>query len=173
MKVKCPDCSASYATAKGLTSHRRAAHGYVSETPGAIRQRELKAAQSPELTTEERRSSWDKNNGSFPCPHCDFIAKWTGGLTLHVNAKHNGKRQPRETAIAKTQASEAIASPTTNGQYREEAHVDRSAIPESAIAFAAGRVEELLSRIANELDLPPKSLTRGVVRFVHTKTLRQ
>jgi hypothetical protein len=174
----CPECGAKYKDKRGLATHRRYQHGFISQDRSAIAQREAKAkrrAQSKNAVAlaltginkpQFGSMAHTKNAGIFPCSHCEFVAKWKGGLTHHMNAKHPVK----EANIASTEArNEASIEASNNGNNRQ---TRRSAIPEAAIAFTAGRIEELLLRTATELDLPPKSLAAGVIELIHAKTLR-
>jgi len=116
-KVKCPDCDAEYATAKGLSSHRRAAHGYVSQNKFAVYTRESKerkkqpeqaalAALRTPLTCDQcdfqaknvSSLTWHKARIHTPhkdlkCDLCGFVAKWPGGLTYHKRKTH-GEANP-------------------------------------------------------------------------------
>jgi uncharacterized C2H2 Zn-finger protein len=113
-KVKCPDCDAEYPTNKGLSAHRRSAHGYVSMKPTALWQRnkKLKKAAKPvtpaisTISTNElqcdqcdfvaRTSSalvWHRIKQHTPrkalkCDQCDFVAKYPGGLKWHKHRLH-------------------------------------------------------------------------------------
>jgi hypothetical protein len=111
-KVKCPDCDAEYPTAKGLSSHRRSVHNYVSENNWAVSVRKKKqveaapalaaiATMRTPLTCDKcdfqannvSALTWHKaRNHSTPhelaCDLCDFKAKWPGGLTLHKRKAH-------------------------------------------------------------------------------------
>ena len=171
---QCPDCDQPpYATAKGLATHRRYAHGYVSASPKVISERERKAQLPlPKPKLSPQLASRKKLNGKFPCPHCTFVAKWKGGLTHHMNAKH-AHEGSTELAITQASPTKTVKPVKPNGRahHEAEANTDRGLIPEAAVAFTAGRVEELLAHVAAQYDLPPRSFTARVIELVHAKTV--
>ena len=183
-KVKCPDCSATYETAKGLSSHRRAAHGYVSEREATrkerIRQAEKRGLPSPspleiimpvdEPKQHGGRHAHEIHKGIFPCPHCDFVGKWKGGLTNHMHRQHG---KTKERAIAKASSSEVITS-TPNGHIHvPAAQAQDDHRLEAAATYAAGRVAQLLESIALQLDVSFRAFAPLVLRTVgETTTVR-
>ena len=207
-KVKCPDCDAEYPTPKGLSSHRRAAHGYVSQNKFAVYTRLSKerqkqpeiAALAPPLRTlltcdqcgfEAKNVSsltWHKARLHTPhkdlkCDLCGFVAKWPGGLTYHKRKTH-AEANPTPEKVAKFNAklrrpivhSEktqtiVVSAPATSNGHHPETYIAPDGISEASVAFTAGRVEELLHRVAAEYDVPARSFTARVIELVHAKTL--
>lgn len=178
-KFKCPDCDAVFTDPRSLGPHRNKAHGYrVSDgrnhpslkqgtkPTGFIK----KTAAKPKHVAA---SAIDKNRGSFPCPQCDFVASWTGGLKLHTRMKHKSEIE-RSTALVTSTASEVtpIARANKNGHV-SKTDLSRSAdAPEALIAFTAGRVQELCSVAASQFDLPSKPFTARVIELIYATTLR-
>jgi uncharacterized C2H2 Zn-finger protein len=126
-KVKCPDCDAVYNTAKGLSTHRRYVHGYVSSTPKAVWSRSQAAkavkkpaplqcadcdfkAKTPQSLIWHRVKAHDPAN--LKCPHCPFVASWKGGLTYHMKRAHS----PVRDAAAGT--PEIQPQPIANGKRK-------------------------------------------------------
>jgi uncharacterized C2H2 Zn-finger protein len=158
----CEYCDFKAKDKGGLSNHQRAIHGDVSQSRTAIAIR----ASNP-----------------LQCPECTFVAGTVGGLGLHRLKQHGVVSERRNTElkrlarlkkkgiqIAPIQTITAVAV-SSNGHH-EETHVAPTGIPEAAIAFTAGRVEELLHRTAIEYDLSPRSFTARVIELVHAKTLR-
>lgn len=82
LPFKCPDCDATFASNLALGPHRNKAHGYKAAKP-----------KSRGSTTV-----YDRWKGKYPCPQCNFVAKWKGGLTKHMRALRAPDRQRGEGA---------------------------------------------------------------------------
>ena len=78
MKYKCPDCPKEFNSPRALGPHRAKVHGYVAKPP------------SPNAGASHVTK---RLAGSFPCPHCEFVASWQGGLAKHMRAKHPEQEQ--------------------------------------------------------------------------------
>lgn len=169
-QFKCPDCGKIFENRRSLGPHRRMAHGYTKPTA-------RKSRKKPGVAPRIAASSIERNRGAFPCPHCDFIGRWTGGLKLHMNAKHKVVQPERSTALVTTTPAVSEAKPArsrkerSNGHY-EETFTGGGTVPEATLALAAGRVQELLSRIAFEFDVPPRTFAARVIELVHATALR-
>lgn len=156
----CPDCDhAPYADPRGLATHRRVVHGIAgthTKTP----------KRKPQLSAQMQGKQ--RLLGDYPCPHCKFVAKWKGGLTHHLNAKHASKRS---TALAPTKVSQVTAS--SNGHHPgAQADARRSLIPEATLALALGRFQELSKSIAIEHDLPPRTFATRLAEIIYATSLR-
>ena len=158
--LKCPDCDATFDSAKSLGPHRRMAHGYSVTDGKNDPKRKLKA--------HKNNPAFIRHKGKFPCPQCDFVAQWRGGLVHHTNKKHPVIEANRsELAKANQDATEA----GTNGHSKTiETTDDGNHRLEAAATFAAGRVAQLLESIALKYDLPPRTLTALVLRTVGQAT---
>jgi uncharacterized C2H2 Zn-finger protein/uncharacterized Zn finger protein (UPF0148 family) len=159
-EIKCPTCDKSFDSIRSLGPHRRLAHGYrVSDGKDNPKRAALGRHRNP---------AFKKHKGTFPCPQCDFVAQWRGGLKNHLRTHRTEERtelaKANQNAIVPTQPNgRNTAAPTQNdGDHRLQA----------AATFAAGRVAQLLESVALQHDLPPKSLAALVLRTVHATTLR-
>jgi hypothetical protein len=177
-KLSCPECGQKFDShlPQVLGSHRLRVHGIAGSSKSAELDRRKKAATLP--PTPENIAT-----NPLLCPDCGFVAQYPGGLKLHRRKKHailslTAREERRKknqviqkgTSLAPIQTITAVAV-SSNGHH-EETHVAATGIPEAAIAFTAGRVEELLHRTAIEYDLSPRSFTARVIELVHAKTLR-
>lgn len=113
-KFKCPECSKEFSSRAALGPHRRIAHGY----------RVVKKAKAPYPGSAQAKLA-----GKFPCPHCDFVAVWKGGLTHHMNARHPEGAAPTlqkpEDAVGTFQCSECsrvFQSKGALGIHRRQTH---------------------------------------------------
>jgi hypothetical protein len=116
------------------------------------------------------------------CPLCEFKAQWLGGLSHHKARIHGIKTTKRtrkngaalatiETAPSEIEAPRAAApADRTNGHYKAED--DRDHRLEAAATFAAGRVQELLTNVAGQFDLPARTFTALVLKTLHATALR-
>jgi uncharacterized C2H2 Zn-finger protein len=157
--VKCPDCDKEVKRA-GLGTHRAKAHGHKAATP---KKSKSKTAQ---------QTGRELLNGEFPCPDCDFVASWQGGLTKHRGAKHP-KSSTHNGGKPIGQSTDANAHQTAilTGQNGFTAHRDDEAHRlESLATFACGRITELLTSLAISHDLPPRSLAALVIRTLGQTT---
>lgn len=110
-KFKCPDCDKEFDDQRALGPHRAKAHGY-------------KAVRPPKVYNPGSASA--KLAGEFPCPHCDFVAKWQGGLVKHLGAKHRPANAPQPKISGPPfQCPDCDASfkaPTGLGVHRRNVH---------------------------------------------------
>jgi uncharacterized C2H2 Zn-finger protein len=153
--VKCPDCDKEVKRA-GLGVHRAKLHGHTAATP-----KKSKSKTAQELL-----------KGEFPCPDCDFVASWQGGLTKHRGAKHpKSSTQNGGKPIGQSTDAEAHQTAILTGQNGFAAHRDDEAHRlESLATFACGRITELLTSLAISHDLPPRSLAALVIRTLGQTT---
>lgn len=165
-KFKCPDCEATFAKASALGPHRNKAHGYrLSDGKNDP----TRAQGNPPSDKRKRPKKRDRSTfaqvmhaGKFPCPHCDFVAQWKGGLTKHTNHKHPQTTKKEKTELAQTHQNAPAPLHLSNGHLQAED--DRSHRLEAAATFATGRITELLTGVAVQYDLPPRSLAALVLR---------
>ena len=127
----------------------------------------------PELTgVEKRANSVERLKGKFPCPHCDFIASWTGGLTLHIAKKH----PEGSVTIERTTKAEVTAITRTSRAAQEESHAAPNgyapSIPEGTLALALGRFQGLCQSMAVEFDLPPRLFAARLAELVYRSQIR-
>ena len=109
-KIKCPDCDAEYPTNKGLSSHRRSAHGYVSMGRSAQYERKklgkgngpdikLKCDQCGFVAKTSSALTWHRikqhtTQRDLKCDQCDFVARFPGGLAWHKRRIHSLEPAP-------------------------------------------------------------------------------
>ena len=117
-KFKCPDCDKEFNTPGALGPHRNKAHGYRKD--GSIGK-----------PAKGRIAASMKNAGNYPCVHCDFVAKWNGGLKKHVRSKHPQVAPPPKASAAPKHTSGTYQCPecarsfstfTGLGIHRRTAH---------------------------------------------------
>lgn len=78
-KIKCPDCELEYNTNKGLSSHRRSAHGYVGTAVSTVWQR-LRNTKASVIPVDAKNP--------LKCSACGFVAKNGASLTWHIKTNH-------------------------------------------------------------------------------------
>ena len=198
-KVKCPDCAAEYDTAKGLSSHRRAKHGYVSKNKYAVALREgtkpkkadpLKCDECGFVAMNVPEMTWHTAKVHTPhdmlkCDTCGFVAQWPGGLTNHqrkshpekyptpVSAKNHRLIVKQRRAIDHPKKTQTITVRAASNGH-QEAHVAPTGdpIPEATLAIGLGRFQELSRQLAFEFDLPPRLLTSRLAGLIYAATVR-
>lgn len=74
-KVKCPECGVEYPTAKGLSTHRRYAHGVAGVGKSTVLAREAKLKAQLEANP-------------FICPECGHVSKTKALLGVHRSNVH-------------------------------------------------------------------------------------
>jgi hypothetical protein len=165
---QCPECDhAPYPTAKGLSTHRRFAHGISGTSHSAVSERRRRAKLKQ---TSHHDNYPSRIKGKYPCPNCNFVASWEGGLKNHITRVHaSAKPAKRRNELANIPKGEVI----TNGHH-PEAHREgfTDAIPDALIAVASGRFIELCRSVAYEHDLPPRLFTARVAAFIYGTTVR-
>jgi C2H2-type zinc-finger domain len=169
---QCPDCDhAPYPTAKGLATHRRFAHGYVGTGRSSVakRKQHQKAINGRDLSTWPNRTK-----GKFPCPECDFVASWVGGLKNHIARKHKPKRtDTKRSQLAKI--TEAIpVSQNGHHPHADEAQIaasDRAL--EVALAITLGRFTEICRSMATQYDIPERMFAARFAELVYRTQIRQ
>lgn len=194
-KVKCPDCAAEYDTAKGLSSHRRAKHGYVSKNKYAVALREgtkpkkadpLKCDQCSFVAMNVPEMTWHtaKVHDMLKCDTCGFVAQWPGGLTNHqrkshpekyptpVSAKNHRLIVKQRRAIDHPKKIQTIIVRPAASNGHQEAHVAPDGIPEATLAVALGRFQELCRSIAFEHDLPARMFASRLAGLIYASTVR-
>lgn len=134
---KCPDCTRTFVSRTGLGSHRRAIHGIEGSSHTTLKEREKKAAR-------EAQSAAAVEAAKVETAEPRLKRKYT---------KRSPFAQATENAIVPTNGN---LSPQVDGNHRFEA----------AACLAAGRITELLTSIAFEHDLPPRTFTAYVLRTV-------
>jgi len=167
-KHQCPECDAQYEDARGLGTHRRLKHGIAGSSAATLYYQKQKKEKKKK---DGKTSVHNRLKGQFPCTHegCKFIAQWKGGLTNHLNTTHRNTK--RSLQLAKQTLPPIASNGAGVNHSNQEGHIAPDGIPQAAIAFTAGRVEELLSRLAIEYDLPPRTFTARVIELVHAKTV--
>jgi hypothetical protein len=147
-------------------------HGILGTSLSVLnkRNKEAKAAAiSPQLEGRQ------KLNGSYPCPHCPFTAKWKGGLRYHLNKKHpdaNQNPEPRkETQLAKRSKKTTVILPNGHAPQGED-HSNANGIPDVLIALTGGRFLELCRQVASEHYIPERMFTARVSAFIHAAQIR-
>jgi hypothetical protein len=160
VNLKCPECGKKYGSALALGNHRWQAHKIRGESYDA-RKRAEKTVTRYERTPD----------GLFQCPLCEFAGKGAAGMGMHMKMHRaqgdtalapTNNPHPERNAIVKTNQH----AETTNGAIHHQAQDDANHRLEAAATLAAGRVQELCSRLAFEHDLPPRTLTALVLRTV-------
>jgi DNA-directed RNA polymerase subunit M/transcription elongation factor TFIIS len=162
--IACPDCDYRAKSKAGLTIHRKAEHGTVSNSATATAIR----ASNP-----------------LQCPQCEFVALTKIGLANHRTRTHGttSKHQLRLQKVAERKAAKkglpiepsqtvTAVAVTNNGHHPEESHFATNGIPEGTLALALGRFQELCRSIATEHDLPPRSFASQLARLIYATTLR-
>jgi hypothetical protein len=104
------------------------------------------------------------------CPHCEFIAKWPGGLKHHIGRMHKPHATRKENRIVKRTTQATIIQ--TNGQAHQEGHANPDGIPDALVAVASGRFIELCRSVAFEYDLPPRLFAARVAAFIYGTQVR-
>lgn len=172
--LQCPECGEKFPAhlPQVLGSHRLRKHGISGGSKSAILDRRMKAMKPPPPDALVLNP--------LQCRECGFIAKDVGGFKLHGRKKHNiisptarelKIKNPRTQKGTQIEPAQALTVTTSNGHHPSQADFIAASIPEAAIAFTAGRVEELLANAASQLDLPARTFTKRVIELVHAKTL--
>jgi C2H2-type zinc-finger domain/Zinc finger, C2H2 type len=156
---QCKFCGLQAKSKAGLSLHVRTYH---------VSKEEVK----PLTGIEKRANSVERLKGKFPCPHCDFIASWTGGLTLHISKKH----PEGSVTIERTTKAEVTAITRTSRAAQEESHAAPNgyapSIPEGTLALALGRFQGLCQSMAVEFDLPPRLFAARLAELVYRSQIR-
>jgi uncharacterized C2H2 Zn-finger protein len=100
-KLSCPECGKKYDTTKGLSSHRRNAHGVAGSAPSTLWQRRQK----------ERESAL-----KFKCPECgeSFVSNMK--LGLHRRNKHGVKGSAIATVNSQLKRERYLANYQRNAE---------------------------------------------------------
>ena len=118
------------------------------------------------------------------CPECGKEFASPRSLGPHRNKAHGYRTGPGKPVIKKVRGPYKKRSTTVPAQEGIVVHAQaevgptarqsspRAKVPESTLAFTAGKIEELLYRQAVEFDVPPRSFAAGVLELVLAKTLR-
>ena len=171
---QCPDCDHEpYATSKGLASHRRWVHGVVGTAKSSIAAREAKARAAKKTAKKWKPgSAHSKLQGNFPCPQCEFVAKWKGGLTHHINAAHKpAKPARRSTQLVKIEAS--AASQNGHSHAPEETFAASRDPLEIPLAITLGRFTEICRGMAAEYHIPERLFAARLAELVYRTQVRQ
>jgi uncharacterized C2H2 Zn-finger protein len=133
----CPECGKEFESLRSVGPHRRAAHGYrVPKTPGIGR------------------------NGLYgqklPCPHCDFVAQWKGGLTKHIEAAHPEQPKPGARNHKCPECDLVFNRPSKLGAHRQLAHGVKGT------SIAALKREKTKAKRSNELATQTETLPTTV-----------
>jgi uncharacterized C2H2 Zn-finger protein len=155
---KCPDCNKTFSTRQAIGPHRQKAHGY----------RKLDGRNDPSRV-QGKKPRWplkrEPRVGSFPCPSCDFVAKWPGGLKHHILSKHSAPAPSQivlkgRKPIAQTTEDAAQKLHAANGHFEDRGQHRL----EAAATFACGRITQLLESVAIQYDVPPRTFATLVLR---------
>lgn len=200
-KVKCPDCDAEYDSTRGLSSHRRSAHGYVSQNKYLVALRKrgpvpkkadpLKCDECGYVAKNVPDMTWHTAKVHTPhdtleCDECGFVAQWPGGLTNHQRKSHPEKYPtPVEAKLHRAidKRRRAIANPkkiqtiivrpaTSNGHQEAHPAPNGDPIPDGTLALALGRFQELCRSIAFEHDLPARMFATRLAGLIYASTVR-
>ncbi len=162
-KFVCPECGKVVSSSIRLGNHRWTVHRIRGTSPDA--QRRLLGITPLTDGTEKLP------DGSFKCPICGKTGRGAG-MGMHMKM-HKKKGQLPEDSTQPTLERTALvkanqnAHPTTNGNHpHPQAEDDGHHRLEAAATLAAGRVQELCSRLAFEHDLPARTFTALVLRTV-------
>ena len=182
-KIKCPDCAATFDEARQLGPHRNKAHGYrVSDGKNKVSRAQKHGQPRPKKKRSGNRTSphlagRNKLNGSYPCPECEFVAKWSGGLTKHM--RNHNPSQPlsktkagRSLKVERTAKAEIIRS-NGNGHFIEAGQAPpHDPISETVLAIALGRFQGLCQSMATEFDVPPRMFAARLCELVYRSQVR-
>jgi uncharacterized C2H2 Zn-finger protein len=184
--LKCPDCSFAAETTQALIWHRTKAHDYVGHTPhrGSPSTSPKKLGRPSNsartcgscgfIAANKAGLTWhiksthpeiilppheEPKETPFACPDCDRSFGSEMGLNRHRRTHAQGGNIEVHSLATRTAQNGRL----THGQ---EADAHGGSIPEAAIAFAAGRVQELLTRYAAELDVAPRTFASRVLILV-------
>jgi uncharacterized C2H2 Zn-finger protein len=142
-KHSCPECGKEFESQRSVGPHRRAAHGYRIPS------------KAPKVS-ERIGSAAAKDGVKYPCPHCDFIAKWKGGLTHHMQAAHPTVRKSDDGKYPCSDCDKVFDRPSKLGAHRQRKH----GVAGSSIA--ATKREKLLAKRSNELATQTEALPTTV-----------
>jgi C2H2-type zinc-finger domain len=166
---QCPECNhAPYPTAKGLATHRRLAHGVEGTSRSTINARKRKQKK------RDPKPYSTRVKGRFPCPHCDFVGNWKGGLTHHMNAAHKTNRNgSKRSQLVKF--TEAIpVSQNGHNPHAEEAQATASdRALEVTLAITLGRFTEICRSMAAQYDIPERVFAARFAELVYRTQIRQ
>lgn len=157
---QCPECDHEpYATAKGLSSHRRYEHGIVGSSKST-------------LAAKAIAKKLSRAKQTYPCPQCDFISTSPSGRTKHFNAKHQpAKSTKRGTQLAKI--AEAIpVSSNGHAHHAEETHTPSRDPLEIPLAITLGRFTEICRTVASEHGLPERMFAARFAELVYRTQIR-
>ena len=157
----CPECGVVFSSKSGLGIHRKAIHG----VRGAVYQKRM--IDIP---------------GSVNCTLCDFVAKTPNGLGIHLSTKHKEEwlksqeqklSTPKELRLERTTQATALAvRPNGHAPYQDQRQADPNAIPEATIALGLGRLQGFCGAMAQEFNLPPRSLAAELARAFYATQVR-
>jgi uncharacterized C2H2 Zn-finger protein len=82
-ELKCDLCGYTTEHPQVLGSHKARIHGIIGSSEAALKRRKLAAKRGVD------KPSTPRNHDPQQCPHCEFVAKWKGGLTKHLNSAHS------------------------------------------------------------------------------------
>jgi uncharacterized C2H2 Zn-finger protein len=102
--------------------------------------------------------------GEFPCPHCDFIGRWKGGLTLHMTKTHKNLNATNGTNPRSELVSQTEAHPIATNGHHQEAQAGPDAHPDFITAIAFGRFTEFCRCLATEYDLSSQAFRPSLAR---------
>lgn len=169
-KIKCPDCDAEYPTNKGLSSHRRSAHGYVSMGRSAQYERKklgqgngpdikLKCDQCGFVAKSSSALTWHKVKQHRPnnlnCDQCDFIAQSPGGLTWHKRQTHSLEPAPPQPELKCDQCDFVARWKGGLTHHKRAAHPDVHPVP---VPVKVHRAAVKRSAKRREFDNPAKAI---------------
>jgi uncharacterized C2H2 Zn-finger protein len=110
--------------------------------------------------------------GEFPCPHCDFIGRWKGGLTLHMTKTHKNLNATNGTNPRSELVSQTEAHPIATNGHHQEAQAGPDAHPDFITAIAFGRFTEFCRCLATEYDLSTRDLTDRLIGAILQSQVR-
>ena len=170
--LKCPECNRTFDRLQALGKHRFNAHGVHGQSRAA----KLRWAAKTERGPDKR----------LACPECGEKFKRPQVLGRHRLIKHGiagssksvlYNKERKNAALTKRSQLVTVSKANRNGHHVHQGESLTNGhspypIPEAAIAFTAGRLEEVCKNVASQFDIPFKSFTARVIELVYATTLR-
>ena len=169
----CPECKAGpYATNKGMSTHRRTAHGVAGMSKSAILERKQRENTKPltQLPTPAPLSPASTAASPSRQEKNTHVENQPGKNPSGPGKNQSGKKRgPYKRTKAKAGSTEIVHQART--QPREAPpqiafNREASGIPEPTLAVAYGRFIEFQNGLARELDLPPRQFAREFTALI-------
>jgi uncharacterized C2H2 Zn-finger protein len=148
--LRCPECGRGpFKDERGRASHRRAAHHVIGNSKTAAYSRKVQKSK--------------KKKSDFSCDICGRVLQSQAGKTNHMQKAHPGSSQQ---ALVVSQPTEVKINGVTKRRNVSQAeHLIDSRITPEFVAYAVGKIEGLVERIASENDLPSREFARRCAEY--------